>query len=79
MSGIGQTPITEFAMNPITRENRFRSTSPVTGTGPACSPHPARLQAIHDLIRSGDYHVPATAIADRMVEQMLSTRRRRVS
>jgi hypothetical protein len=32
----------------------------------------ARLQAIHDLIRSGDYHVPAAVIADRMVERMLS-------
>jgi hypothetical protein len=36
----------------------------------------ARLQAIHDLIRSGDYHVPAAAIADRMVERMLAERRR---
>ena len=38
---------------------------------------PARLQAIHDLIRSGDYHVPASAIADRMIEQMIFYRRRR--
>ena len=37
----------------------------------------ARLQAIHDLIRSGDYHVPATAIADRMIERMIADKRRR--
>jgi anti-sigma28 factor (negative regulator of flagellin synthesis) len=36
---------------------------------------PARLQVIHDLIRSGDYHVPATAIADRMIEQMIVDKR----
>jgi hypothetical protein len=76
MSGISQIPTPEFAMNPITRENRFRS-GPATGDVPACSTSPARLQAIHDLIRSGDYHVPATAIADRMIEEMLVRGRRR--
>jgi anti-sigma28 factor (negative regulator of flagellin synthesis) len=38
---------------------------------------PSRLQAIHELVRSGDYHVPAAAIADRMIEQLISTSRRR--
>jgi hypothetical protein len=76
MSGISQIPTPEFAMNPITRETRFRS-GPVTGDGSTCSATPARLQVIHDLIRSGDYHVPATAIADRMIEQLLVDRRRR--
>jgi hypothetical protein len=37
----------------------------------------ARLRVIHDRVRSGDYRVPATAIADRMVEQMLIQRRQR--
>jgi hypothetical protein len=35
----------------------------------------ARLQIIHDLVRAGDYHVPATAIADRMIERLMIERR----
>jgi anti-sigma28 factor (negative regulator of flagellin synthesis) len=34
----------------------------------------ARLQTIHDLIQSGSYHVPASAIADRMIERLLGDR-----
>jgi hypothetical protein len=50
------------------------SLGPVDGSAiPAAA---ARLQAIHDLVRSGDYHVPAAVIADRMVEQMIAARRR---
>jgi anti-sigma28 factor (negative regulator of flagellin synthesis) len=44
-----------------------------------CSASAARLQTIHELVRSGGYHVPATAIADRIVEQMIATRRERES
>jgi anti-sigma28 factor (negative regulator of flagellin synthesis) len=47
--------------------------SAATGAGTTASA--ARLQAIHDLIRSGDYHVPAVAIADRMVERMMAEKR----
>lgn len=37
----------------------------------------ARLRAIQDLVCSGDYHVPAAAIADRMIEQLMMEKRRR--
>lgn len=47
------------------------------GGGDASTVPAARLQAIHDLIRSGDYHVPANVIADRMIERMLADRRSR--
>lgn len=30
-----------------------------------------RLQTIHDLVSSGDYHVPAAAIADRIIERII--------
>lgn len=76
MSATSDTPTPEFAMNPITTLNRFRSAQ--SGVeGPGGQLMPARLQVIHDLIRSGDYQVPASAIADRMLEQMLFCRRRR--
>ena len=76
MSRMSQTPTPEFAMNAITRESQFRS-GPVSGAGAGCPATQARLQAIHRLVRSGDYHVPAAAIADRMVEQMLAKQRGR--
>jgi hypothetical protein len=75
MSGMSHKPTPEFAMNPITRENLFRS-GPAMGEGAASVVTPSRLQVIHDLIRSGNYHVSATAIADRMVEQMIFATRR---
>jgi hypothetical protein len=50
------------------------------GQSSAPSPTPAaRLQAIHDLICSGDYDVPATAIAERMVERIIIDQRERES
>lgn len=68
----------QAGMNPITRQphpcRSFASES-VGGT----APRNARLQIIHELIRSGDYNVPAIAIADRMVEQMMIERRERES
>jgi anti-sigma28 factor (negative regulator of flagellin synthesis) len=76
MSAMSHTPTPEFAMNPIVTENRFRSAQS-GAEGPGGQMTPARLQVIHDLIRTGDYHVPATAIADRMFEHMLFCRRRR--
>ena len=30
-----------------------------------------RIQAIHELVRSGSYYVPASAIADRMLKRIL--------
>lgn len=35
---------------------------------------PARIRDIHDMVQSGSYHVPAAAIADRMIERMLVDR-----
>jgi hypothetical protein len=43
--------------------------------GPALPAAAARLQAIHDLVHSGDYHVPAAVIADRMIERMMAEKR----
>jgi anti-sigma28 factor (negative regulator of flagellin synthesis) len=46
--------------------------------GEAAQPSPgasARLQAIHELVRTGEYHVPATAIADRMLERIIVDKR----
>jgi anti-sigma28 factor (negative regulator of flagellin synthesis) len=76
MSEIGQKPLLETAMKTATRENHLPS-GLGSGSGTACPHAAARLQAIHDLIRAGDYHVPATAIADRMIERMIADKRRR--
>lgn len=37
----------------------------------------ARLQAIHELVRSGNYHVPAAVIAERMVDRLMTEKRGR--
>lgn len=76
MSDISHTPAPEAAMNTAARENLFPSDRGCIGSTTA-SVAPARLQAIHELIRSGDYHIPASAIADRMIERMIADRRRR--
>ncbi|OFW61219.1 MAG: hypothetical protein A2133_11005 [Actinobacteria bacterium RBG_16_64_13] len=76
MSDMSQKPSTETAMNTRARENSF-SSGLGSGSGTAGTPAVARLQAIHDLIRTGDYHIPATAIADRMIERMIADKRRR--
>jgi anti-sigma28 factor (negative regulator of flagellin synthesis) len=78
MSDIGHKLTRESAMNAITRQNRFQ-TGLFVGGGPGYSASAARLQVIHELVRSGDYHVPATAIADRMIEQMVMIDRRQAS
>jgi hypothetical protein len=71
MSNTSQEPGPEIAMNTLGREdhppNRQYSMGNRTGA--------ARLQAIHDLVRSGDYHIPAAVIADRIVERMIAERR----
>jgi hypothetical protein len=36
---------------------------------------PARLQVIHELVSSGDYHVPAAEIADRIIERIMVDKR----
>jgi len=37
----------------------------------------SRLQAIHELVRRGDYHVPATVIAECMIDRMMTEKRGR--
>jgi hypothetical protein len=76
MSGMAHIPTQGLAMNSIARKHYLHS-GPLEDEASAAAALPARLQAIHDLIRSGDYRVPAAAIAERMVEQMLSGERRR--
>jgi hypothetical protein len=71
MSGTSQTPTPGHDMNRMARDNH-PGTSHVAGANQTPAPMSARLQVIHDLVRSGDYHVPAAVIADRMVECMLS-------
>jgi hypothetical protein len=78
MSTMSQKPTPESAMNAVARQNRFRSGS-IAGSSLVFPTTPARLQAIHDLVRSNNYHVPATAIADRMIEEMFVDRRSRTS
>lgn len=48
---------------------------PAGGAAPVASEESAKLQTIHELVRSGDYHVPASAIADRIIERMILTKR----
>ncbi|MBN1320878.1 MAG: hypothetical protein JXA87_08555 [Thermoleophilia bacterium] len=76
MSETSHTPIPDGGMNASIRQNRSPG-DPGPARGPAGAAASARLQAIHDLIRSGDYHVPATAIADRIIEQLLAGKPRR--
>jgi len=76
MGNVSQTSAAEAAMNTATREHRFAADS--GSSAGVAEPMPAaRLQAIHDLIRSGDYHIPAAAIADRMIERMIADKERR--
>jgi anti-sigma28 factor (negative regulator of flagellin synthesis) len=74
MSAMSHRPEPEAGMNPSTRQSHFRDAQAGEGNATLSTPI-ARLQVIHDLIRSGDYHVPATAIADRMIEQMMVEKR----
>jgi anti-sigma28 factor (negative regulator of flagellin synthesis) len=74
MSDLSQNPTLGCAMNATTRDTRSPS-YPLSGSC-AAGPASARLQTIHDLIRSGEYHVPATAIADRMIERMMADKQR---
>jgi anti-sigma28 factor (negative regulator of flagellin synthesis) len=76
MCNVSQTSAAKAAMNTAARENRYPSDLGSAG-GTTDSLPAARLQAIHDLIRSGDYHVPAAAIADRMIERMIADKTQR--
>ena len=76
MSDNAQKPEQEITMGPTSRDNRCSYDLPPRNEAVGQDTS-ARLQAIHELIRSGDYHVPAAAIADRMVERMIAGKRGR--
>ncbi|MBN1631756.1 MAG: flagellar biosynthesis anti-sigma factor FlgM [Thermoleophilia bacterium] len=76
MSDNAQKPEQEITMGTTSQDNRC-SYDPSQRSTASGQDTAGRLQAIHELIRSGDYHVPASAIADRMVERMIAGRRRR--
>lgn len=75
MSDISQRPAQE-TMSITAPENRFSYDLGARDTSSEQIPSP-RLQAIHDLIRSGEYQVSAAAIADRMIERMIADKRSR--
>ena len=74
MSTRRQIPDPDAPKDPADREIRSADDPGSTGA-PALSGAAARLRAIHDLVGSGDYHVPAALIADRMIEQMMTEKR----
>lgn len=76
MSDMSEEPTPEIGMNAIMQNHRSPN-GLGRASGSATAAAPARLQAIHDLIRSGDYHIPATVIADRMIERMIAEKRER--
>jgi anti-sigma28 factor (negative regulator of flagellin synthesis) len=78
MSAMAHRPTPEPAMDSIARHSHLGQ-GPAAESESSSSATPARLQVIHELIRSGDYHVPATAIADRMIEHMMGDERERNS
>ena len=53
----------------------FPSGASIAEARPAPSKSDARLRAIHDLVSSGEYHVPAPAIADRIIDRLLTEKR----
>ena len=61
------------AMHHEATEAHISETTPEETVG-IPSGEPARIRTIHDMIQSGSYHVPAAAIADRMIERMLVDR-----
>ncbi|NLE10212.1 MAG: hypothetical protein GX630_01795 [Actinobacteria bacterium] len=77
MSAKSQKPVQEATMGTSTTRSDRLPNDLATRNTPSGQEPGARLRAIHDLIRSGDYNVPAAAIADRMVERMIADRRRR--
>ncbi len=74
MSDMGHRPKPERAMIFSTRESHLDRS--MTGEFKQGSPgEPERLQVIYQLVRSGDYHVPASAIADCIIERMMVDKR----
>jgi anti-sigma28 factor (negative regulator of flagellin synthesis) len=78
MSAKSNRPTQEPAMNPSARHSQLHQGPPAESVSSPSTTH-ARLEVIHELIRSGDYHVPATAIADCMIERIMVDKRERKS
>ncbi len=68
MSTSSQEPMPPIDMNAEATE-RTHLPATESGTCRPVSPRAARVRAIHDLVRSNDYHVPAGLVAERMLEQ----------
>ncbi|MBN1632007.1 MAG: hypothetical protein JW990_19805 [Thermoleophilia bacterium] len=77
MSAKSQKPVQEATVGTSTTHSDHLPNDLAIRNAPSGQEPGARLRAIHDLVRSGDYNVPAAAIADRMVERMIANRRRR--
>jgi len=75
MGNISNTPRQDAALSATPRQSRLLESAPAD-PDPGTVAGSGRLQVICDLVRSGRYHVPATAIADRMIEQMAVVSRR---
>ena len=74
MGATSHRPTPERAVYPISRDSPIQQSK--TGEPSQGSAAPStRLHAIHELVRSGDYHVPAAAIADRIIERIMVDRR----
>ncbi len=75
MSDMGQKPTATMGMETAAHDIRHSGRGPESGkVRPAAS---ARLKTIHDLIRAGDYNIPATAIADCILENLMFHKLRR--
>jgi anti-sigma28 factor (negative regulator of flagellin synthesis) len=74
MSALAPRQTPESAVNPVPNQADIHQ-DPPEGGGASSSLGPTRLQVIHNLVRSGDYHVSADEIADRMIEQLMIARR----
>lgn len=53
------------------------SSNPVSGENAAGPPTAARIQAIHDLVRTNGYDVSAMLVAERIVERAMVEKRDR--
>ncbi len=70
MSTRHQNPADNDCTHPASSQD-LPAAHPALMNAPAPSQTEARLQTIHELVRSGDYHVPAVAIAERMIERLM--------
>jgi hypothetical protein len=60
-----------------TTSESYSSSNPVSGESAAGPPTAARLQTIHELVRTNGYDVPAMLVAERIVERAMVEKRDR--